>query len=171
MVFTRDVPPEAFIDTPDLDRSVFVRAYIFLHIALSTTSWAHECCCSPGVSRIRCMFRLTCKSSTVWFTRSIRFAEPAAICFLLRALTLHERAGTFNIASGAILGIGAGLLWTAQGSLMLAYPTENNKGKFIAIFWTIFNLGGVVGATVSLGQNYDSSVSGVVCAPVLCSSC
>ena len=51
------------------------------------------------------------------------------------------------------------MLWTAQGSLMLAYPTENNKGKFIAIFWSIFNLGGVVGAAVSLGQNYDSSVS------------
>ena len=76
-----------------------------------------------------------------------------------RALTLHENAGPFNIASGAILGIGAGLLWTAQGSLMLAYPTENNKGKFIAIFWSIFNMGGVVGAAVSLGQNYDSSVS------------
>lgn len=42
---------------------------------------------------------------------------------------------------------------------MLAYPTEDNKGKFIAIFWSIFNLGGVVGATVSLAQNYDSSVS------------
>lgn len=42
---------------------------------------------------------------------------------------------------------------------MLAYPTENNKGKFIAIFWSIFNLGGVVGAAVSLGQNYDSTVS------------
>jgi hypothetical protein len=78
---------------------------------------------------------------------------------LCRALTIHENAGPFNIASGAILGIGAGLLWTAQGSLMLAYPTENNKGKFIAIFWSIFNLGGVVGAAVSLGQNYDSSVS------------
>ena len=42
---------------------------------------------------------------------------------------------------------------------MLAYPTEDNKGKFIAIFWSIFNMGGVVGATVSLGQNYGSSVS------------
>ncbi|KAF9650654.1 MFS general substrate transporter, partial [Thelephora ganbajun] len=75
------------------------------------------------------------------------------------ALTLHEKAGPFNIASGAILGIGAGLLWTAQGSLMLAYPTEDNKGKFIAIFWSIFNMGGVVGAAVSLGQNYGSNVS------------
>ena len=42
---------------------------------------------------------------------------------------------------------------------MLAYPTENNKGKFIAIFWSIFNLGGVVGAATSLGQNYGSNVS------------
>lgn len=41
---------------------------------------------------------------------------------------------------------------------MLAYPTEDNKGKFIAVFWSIFNLGGVVGAAVSLGENYDQTV-------------
>lgn len=41
---------------------------------------------------------------------------------------------------------------------MLAYPTEHQKGKFIAIFWSIFNLGGVVGAAVSLGQNFESTV-------------
>ena len=39
---------------------------------------------------------------------------------------------------------------------MLAYPTEAEKGKFIGIFWSIFNLGGVVGAAVSLGQNFHS---------------
>jgi hypothetical protein len=50
------------------------------------------------------------------------------------------------------------MLWTAQGSLMLAYPTEDNKGKFIGIFWAIFNMGGVVGASVSLGENYGSIV-------------
>lgn len=44
---------------------------------------------------------------------------------------------------------------------MLAYPTEYEKGKFIGIFWSIFNLGGVVGAAVSLGQNFHSEVSGV----------
>lgn len=42
---------------------------------------------------------------------------------------------------------------------MLAYPTESQKGKFIGIFWSIFNLGGVVGASVSLGQNFHSEVS------------
>lgn len=75
------------------------------------------------------------------------------------AVDIHPGAGAFVITAGAILGICAGLLWTAQGSLMLAYPTENEKGIFIGIFWSIFNLGGVVGASVSLGQNFHSEVN------------
>lgn len=78
--------------------------------------------------------------------------------FHVRAINIHADAGGFVIAAGAILGICAGLLWTAQGSLMLAYPTEGQKGKFIGIFWSIFNLGGVVGASVALGQNFHSKV-------------
>ncbi len=74
-------------------------------------------------------------------------------------MNIHPKAGGFVIAAGAILGICAGLLWTAQGSLMLAYPTESQKGKFIGIFWAIFNLGGVVGASVALGQNFDSKAN------------
>jgi len=77
------------------------------------------------------------------------------------AVSVNEKMGPFVIAAGAILGICAGLLWTAQGSLMLAYPTEDNKGKYIGIFWSIFNLGGVVGATVSLGENVGSSTNSV----------
>lgn len=74
-------------------------------------------------------------------------------------MNIHPNAGGFVIASGAILGLCAGLLWTAQGSLMLAYPTEGQKGKFIGTFWAVFNLGAVVGACVSLGQNFHSTVS------------
>ncbi|KZT24725.1 MFS general substrate transporter [Neolentinus lepideus HHB14362 ss-1] len=73
------------------------------------------------------------------------------------ALNIHPNAKGFVIAAGAILGICAGMLWTAQGSLMLAYPTEAQKGVFIGIFWAIFNLGGVIGASVSLGQNFHST--------------
>lgn len=40
----------------------------------------------------------------------------------------------------------------------MAYPTEAQKGRFISIFWAIFNLGGVVGAAVALGQNIHSKV-------------
>jgi hypothetical protein len=73
-------------------------------------------------------------------------------------MNIHPNAGGFVIAAGAILGICAGLLWTAQGSLMLAYPTEAQKGKYIGVFWSIFNLGSVVGSSVSLGQNWSSTV-------------
>ncbi|KZT51337.1 MFS general substrate transporter [Calocera cornea HHB12733] len=67
----------------------------------------------------------------------------------------------FTLAAGAILGICAGLLWTAQGSLMLAYPTESQKGRFIGIFWIVFNLGGVIGSAVAFGQNFFSTSNSV----------
>ncbi|KAF8877285.1 major facilitator superfamily domain-containing protein [Infundibulicybe gibba] len=77
------------------------------------------------------------------------------------AVNIHPSAGGFVIAAGAILGISAGLLWAAQGSLILAYPTEGQKGRLISIFFAIFNLGGVVGASVSLGQNFHSTSNSV----------
>jgi hypothetical protein len=58
-------------------------------------------------------------------------------------MNIHPNVGGFVVAAGAILGVCAGLLWTALGSLMLAYPTEDQKGKYIGIFWSIFNLGGM----------------------------
>ncbi|KAJ6516215.1 MFS general substrate transporter [Mycena sanguinolenta] len=70
-------------------------------------------------------------------------------------------AKDFVIAAGAILGVCAGLLWTAQGSLMLAYPTESNKARYIATFWAIFNLGGVVGAAAAFGQNFHTTAGNV----------
>lgn len=74
---------------------------------------------------------------------------------------LHPHAQGFVIAAGAILGVCAGLLWTAQGSIMLSYPTEAQKGQFISIFWAIFNLGAVIGSSVSLGLNFKSSENAV----------
>ncbi|SJL03043.1 uncharacterized protein ARMOST_06388 [Armillaria ostoyae] len=77
------------------------------------------------------------------------------------AISIHSNAGSFVVAVGAILGMCAGLLWTAQGSLMMAYPTETQKGRFIGIFWSIFNLGGVVGASVAAGRNWKSTANAV----------
>lgn len=51
--------------------------------------------------------------------------------------------------AGALLGVCAGILWSAQGAIMMSYPTEAEKGRFISWFWMIFNLGGVIGALVS----------------------
>ncbi|OAX33851.1 hypothetical protein K503DRAFT_487990 [Rhizopogon vinicolor AM-OR11-026] len=77
------------------------------------------------------------------------------------AVDIHPGAGAFIVASGAILGICSSFLWTAQGSLMMAYPIEAQKGMFISIFFTIFNLGGVVGSAVAFGSNFKSTSNSV----------
>lgn len=65
--------------------------------------------------------------------------------------------------AGALLGVCAGVLWTAQGAIMMSYPLEKEKGRFISWFWMIFNMGSVIGSLVPLGQNIhttsDSTVS------------
>ena len=60
----------------------------------------------------------------------------------------HNRNDGFVIFSGALLGVCAGLLWTAQGAIMMSYPPEGSKGKYISWFWMIFNLGAVIGSLV-----------------------
>lgn len=67
----------------------------------------------------------------------------------------------FVISSGAILGVGASFLWVAQGAIMTTYVPEHQKGRSIAVFWIVFNLGGSVGSFVSLGVNYHSKAGTV----------
>jgi MFS family permease len=45
----------------------------------------------------------------------------------------------------------AGLLWTAQGAIMMAYPEEKDKGRAFSLFWSVFTMGGVVGSAIALG--------------------
>ena len=56
---------------------------------------------------------------------------------------------TFVVVSGGLLGVTAGLLWAAQGVIMVSYPPEHLKGRFISWFWCLFNLGAVIGSLVS----------------------
>ncbi|KAG2127551.1 MFS general substrate transporter [Suillus bovinus] len=77
------------------------------------------------------------------------------------ATNIHPGAGDFVVVAGAILGACAALVWTAQGSLMMAYPTEAQKGTFIGYFWAIFNVGGVVGSAVAFGSNFNSEANKV----------
>ncbi|MCJ1431230.1 hypothetical protein MMC27_000581, partial [Xylographa pallens] len=73
----------------------------------------------------------------------------------------HNANSGFVTFAGAFLGLCAGLLWSAQGAIMLSYPPEQSKGKYISWFWMIFNLGGVIGSLVPLGQNIDSTAGAV----------
>lgn len=69
----------------------------------------------------------------------------------------HNQNFGFVIFAGAFLGVCAGLLWTAQGTIMMSYPPEEKKGRYISWFWVIFNLGAVIGSLIPLGQNINST--------------
>ncbi|CAG1977287.1 unnamed protein product [Fusarium graminearum] len=62
----------------------------------------------------------------------------------------------FNIFAGVLLGFCAAMLWTAQGTIMISYPHEHQKGHYFAWFWGIFNLGAVIGSLIPLGSNINS---------------
>ena len=67
----------------------------------------------------------------------------------------HTQNEGFVIFSGAYLGFCAAFLWCAQGVVMMSYPTEGQRGRAIAITWFVFNLGAVIGAAVTAGQNWN----------------
>ncbi|EIN11162.1 hypothetical protein PUNSTDRAFT_50256 [Punctularia strigosozonata HHB-11173 SS5] len=74
------------------------------------------------------------------------------------ALWCFQTQGTrwFLIFAGAILGVTAALLWSAQGSIMMSYPLEKDKGKAFSIFWAIFQFGSFIGALIALAINIRS---------------
>ena len=94
------------------------------------------------------------------------------ICFLVGGWTYalysgsllhfnHHANGAFVIAAGAILGVGASFIWIVQGAIMTTYVDESQKGRAIAVFWIVFNLGGGIGSLASFGLNYNSKESTV----------
>ena len=74
----------------------------------------------------------------------------------------HTENHAFVVFAGAFLGLCAGLLWTAQGTIMMSYPPEDSKGRYISYFWIIFNFGAVIGSLVPLGQNINATGSTAV---------
>lgn len=67
----------------------------------------------------------------------------------------------FLILAGGILGVTAALLWAAQGSIMMAYPLEKDKGRSFTLFWVIFQMGTIVGSSIALGIQAHSTLPGV----------
>ncbi|KAJ4245871.1 hypothetical protein NW757_009726 [Fusarium falciforme] len=74
----------------------------------------------------------------------------------------HKHVPGFNIFAGVWLGICAALLWTAQGTIMISYPHESQKGQYFAWFWGIFNMGAVIGSLIPLGENINVKVNKTV---------
>ncbi|ORX64055.1 hypothetical protein K493DRAFT_368752 [Basidiobolus meristosporus CBS 931.73] len=73
----------------------------------------------------------------------------------------NTKEPAFVIVASAILGAGAGMFWTVQGAIMMLYPSENQKGRAVGIFWIIFNTGAVLGSFIPFGLNFNSTAAKV----------
>jgi hypothetical protein len=122
----------------------------------------------PGISR--CSWRTVIKQNTALYSAFAVFGffggtfinklgvkwtlAFGGVGYCIYAISLlvsvHADVSGFNLFAGTWLGICAGLLWTAQGTIMISYPHEDQKGRYFAWFWGIFNMGAVIGSLVSL---------------------
>ncbi|KZV77526.1 MFS general substrate transporter [Peniophora sp. CONT] len=97
--------------------------------------------------------------------RPTLFIGTLGYALYVGSLWCFQTQGTrwFVVFAGAILGISAALLWSAQGAVMMSYPLEKDKGKAFGVFWAIFSFGSFIGAVIALAINIQhgslSSVS------------
>ncbi|KAF8244935.1 MFS general substrate transporter [Wilcoxina mikolae CBS 423.85] len=77
----------------------------------------------------------------------------------------------FVIFAGVLLGVCAAFIWCAHGTIMMSYPTEQEKGRYIGLFWSIFNFGAVLGSLVPIVPVNDGTYIGflvlMVCGGIL----
>ncbi|KAG2237808.1 major facilitator superfamily domain-containing protein [Thamnidium elegans] len=91
-----------------------------------------------------------------------RILIPAALTYVLYVGSFLSSSSIFTTIAGAVLGIGAGFLWTAQAGIMMSYPSEQDKGKAFSLFWMVFNLGATLGAAIPLGNEWNSGTKAAV---------
>ncbi|KAL4882103.1 MFS general substrate transporter [Aspergillus karnatakaensis] len=80
------------------------------------------------------------------------------------SLWYYDRVGgqAFPLTGGAILGVCAGLLWTASGFIQFAYPEEHDKGMYITWQWVLTSAGSTVGALIAFVPTiHETEAAGV----------
>ena len=77
------------------------------------------------------------------------------------AVSGNSTAKILFLAASAFLGVSGSIMWTTQGAMIMAYPTEKDSGKMLAMFWVIFNTGALGGSAWNFAENYSNPGDGV----------
>lgn len=78
------------------------------------------------------------------------------------ALYTNNRYGVewFIYVGSAACGITAGLFWAAEGAIMLLYPEQHTRGKYLAYWLCYRNSGSILGGIINLAFNATGSRTG-----------
>ncbi|EXJ94768.1 hypothetical protein A1O1_03166 [Capronia coronata CBS 617.96] len=68
----------------------------------------------------------------------------------------------FLLLGAALCGIGASLLWASEAAIAVGYPEEEKRGRYVAIWMGIRQMGPLVGGAISLALNVNTDHVGKV---------
>ncbi|KAH6659123.1 major facilitator superfamily domain-containing protein [Truncatella angustata] len=68
----------------------------------------------------------------------------------------------FMLLGAGLCGIGASLLWASEAAIAVGYPEDAKRGKYIAIWMGIRQLGPLIGGSISLAINVNTRSTGKV---------
>ncbi|KAH8067818.1 hypothetical protein JL720_12317 [Aureococcus anophagefferens] len=77
------------------------------------------------------------------------------------------------VAAGALNGVAAALLWTAQGQIYLAIAAADDRadaGRLFSVFWCLFNASAVAGGLEPLLGDKDDAAADHVPKPAFCAA-
>ena len=155
--------PSSFLMTPAGQTSILGLIFLFIFAAYMTiqgfaTQLYGDVLASNMESTLYGTFTLSCffapavtnklGARLTLFLGSLGYATLVAASLLL-AVVGEPWCRPFVVLGGGVLGIGAALLWTAQGRLMCEWSDGSDQGKLFAIFWALFNCSAVFGGLLT----------------------
>ncbi|KAL4921343.1 major facilitator superfamily domain-containing protein [Aspergillus aurantiobrunneus] len=83
-------------------------------------------------------------------------------CVYAASLYVNNRYGNewFVYLGATACGITAGVFWTAEGAIMISYPIDTQRGRYLAYWLTYRNGGSIVGGIINLAFNYSGKSTG-----------
>ncbi|UZJ55595.1 hypothetical protein CBS101457_004915 [Exobasidium rhododendri] len=80
------------------------------------------------------------------------------------SLYCNNRFGTewYVLFGAALCGIGASMFWASEAAIGVGYPGEAERGRSVAIWLALRNLGPLIGGAISLSLNMNGTKAGRV---------
>ena len=71
----------------------------------------------------------------------------------------HTRNTPFVVFGGCWCGLSAAFLWVAEGTAITSFASEDKKGFYVSIFYSIYQVGVVIGSAIPVGQNWNAGTN------------
>ncbi|KAL4907090.1 hypothetical protein BDW74DRAFT_176691 [Aspergillus multicolor] len=117
-------------------------------------------------SVLNVMMVVTCASGSLVANRvglkNALIFGTTGYCIYAASLYTNNRYGTewFIYLGAAACGITAGVFWAAEGSIMISYPMESQRGRYLAYWLAYRNGGSIIGGIINLAFNYSGKTTG-----------